>query len=72
MNWRGKPLTIHRLIVELIAAATTQTGLGVEAAVDYGHFPLKQKVINAELAAMPFTGHNWHPDWNYTITPNSS
>jgi hypothetical protein len=71
MNWRGKPLTTHRVIVELIAATTTQTGLGVEADLDYGHCPLKQKVTNAELAAVPFTGHNWHPDWNYTITPNS-
>jgi hypothetical protein len=58
MNWPGKPLTIHRVIVELIVATTTQTGLGVEVDLGYGHYPLKQKVTNAELAAVPFTGHN--------------
>jgi hypothetical protein len=69
MNWRGKPLTTYRTVVELIAATTTRTGLRVQAALDTGYYPLKQKVTDAELAATPFTRHHWHPEWNYTIAP---
>ena len=69
MNWRGKPLTTYRTVVELIAATTTQTGLRVEADLDHGCYPLGQKITNKELAALPVTGHEWHPEWNYTITP---
>jgi hypothetical protein len=70
MNWRGKPLTTYRVIVELISATTTRTGLRVQADLDTGYYPLKQKVSDAELAAVPLTGHDWHPDWNYSIAPN--
>ena len=69
MNWRGKPLTSYRTIVELIAATTTQTGLTVQADLDHGCYPLGQKISDKALAAVPSTGHAWHPNWNYTITP---
>jgi hypothetical protein len=69
MNWRGKPLTSYRVIVELIAATTTRTGLRVEADTDTGTYPLKQRVTDAELAAIPLSRHEWHGDWNYTIEP---
>jgi Rhodopirellula transposase DDE domain len=69
INWRGKPLTTYRVIVELIAATATRTGLRVQADLDTGYYPLKQKVSDAELAAVPLTGHHWHPDWNYNILP---
>jgi hypothetical protein len=70
MNWRGKPLTTYRVVVELIAATTTRTGLRVQADLDTGCYPLKQKVTDAELAAVPLTGHDWHPEWNYSIAPS--
>jgi len=69
MNWRGKPLTTYRVIVELIAATTTRTGLTVQADLDTGHYPLGQKVTDAELAAIPLQRHDLHPDWNYTVLP---
>ena len=34
LNWRGRPLDTHEVIVELIAATTTKTGLRVHAALD--------------------------------------
>lgn len=70
INWRGKPLTTYRTVVELIAATTTRTGLSVQADRDTGHYPTGQKVTDAELAAIPLTRHTWHPDWNYSINPN--
>ncbi len=39
MNWRGKPLTSHEVIVNTIAATTTRTGLKVHAELDTGSYP---------------------------------
>jgi hypothetical protein len=69
MNWRAKPLTTYRTVIELIAATTTRTGLTVQADRDPGHYPTGQKVTDAELAAIPLVRHSWHPDWNYSINP---
>jgi hypothetical protein len=33
-NWRGKPLVSHEVIVNLIAATTTKTGLRVQSQLD--------------------------------------
>jgi hypothetical protein len=57
----------HEVIVELIGATTTRTGLRVQAALDQGTYPLGVKVSDAELAAVPITRHDWHGEWNYTI-----
>jgi len=69
MNWRGKPLTTYRVIVNLIAGTTTATGLRVMADLDQRSFPTGVKVTDAELAAVPLEPHDWHPDWNYTVLP---
>jgi len=67
MNWRGKPLTTYRVIVELIAATTTRRGLKVQADLDEGYYPRGVKVTDAELAAVPLNAHEWHGEWNYTV-----
>jgi hypothetical protein len=69
MNWRGRPLTSHEVIVELIGATMTHTGLGVRAELDRSRYPLGVKVRNQELAALPLTRHEFHGEWNYTIRP---
>jgi hypothetical protein len=33
-NWRGKPLISHQVIIDLIAATTTTTGLTVKSKID--------------------------------------
>ena len=67
MNWRGRPLTDIRTIVELIAATKTKSGLSVQASYDPEWYPTGVKVTDKELAALPLTPHKWHGDWNYTI-----
>ncbi len=67
MNWRGKPLTTYRVIVELIAATTTRKGLKVQADLDEGYYPRGVKVTDKELAAVPLNAHDWHGEWNYTV-----
>ena len=67
MNWRGKPLTTYRTIVELIANTTTSKGLTVQAERDEGYYPRGVKVTDEELAAVPLRPHDWHGEWNYTV-----
>ena len=70
MNWRGEPLTDLRTVIELIAAATTDTGLKIYAEADLGFYPTGVKITDSELAALPLNAHSdWHPEWNYTLNP---
>jgi DDE family transposase len=69
-NWRGKPLISHQVIIELIAATTTGTGLKVYARLDENDYPKGLKVTKAQLAAVNLARHDWHPDWNYSIKPS--
>jgi transposase len=68
-NWRGRPLVSHEVIVELIGATRTRSGLRVRAELDEGRYPLGVKVSNKDLAAVPLTRHDWHGEWNYTVLP---
>jgi Rhodopirellula transposase DDE domain len=72
MNWRGRPLTSLRTVIELISATTTKTGLRVQAADDPNWYPTGVKISDTVLAAVPLTPHEWHGDWNYTITAQSN
>ena len=69
-NWRGRPLASIRTIVELIAATTTDTGLTVQAAYDPTWYPKGVKITDQQLDAIPLSRHDWHPEWNYTLTPD--
>lgn len=71
MNWRGRPLTSHDVIINSIAATTTRTGLTVQARLDDGTYPTGVKVSNAQMAALPVSRHPFHGDWNYTLHPAS-
>jgi len=68
-NWRGKPLTSYQVIVELAAGTTTETGLRILAEWDQGYYPTGTEVTDAQLAALPLHGHEWHGEWNYDLTP---
>jgi Rhodopirellula transposase DDE domain len=67
INWRGRPLTSLRTIIELISATTTQTGLSMQAAYDPNWYPKGVKITDTELAAVPLEPHDFHGEWNYTI-----
>jgi transposase len=70
-NWRGKPLVSHEVIVNLIAATTTRTGLRVQSQLDTGKYPKGIKVGKQEFAAIQLRPDTFHGEWNYTITPRS-
>jgi len=67
MNWRGRPLTSHDVVINSIAATTTRTGLTVQAGLDDNSYPTGVKVSNAQMAALPVSRHPFHGDWNYTL-----
>jgi len=69
MNWRGRPLVSHEVIVNLIGATTTRSGLKVHAERDSGSYPLGVKITKAQIDALPLTRHEFHGDWNYTLRP---
>jgi transposase len=69
INWRGKPLTSHQTVIELIAATSTTTGLKVYARLDPGSYPDKVTVSDTQLASVHIERHPFHPEWNYTIKP---
>lgn len=68
-NWRGKPLVSHQVIIQLISATTTQTGLTVTCDIDHNSYPKGIEVSAAEMAALNIKSHAFHGDWNYTIAP---
>ncbi len=70
-NWRGKPLVSHQVIVQLIAATTTKTGLTVRCELDQNTYPAGIKVSDAEIEAVNLTRHDFHGEWNYTISPKA-
>ena len=71
MNWRGRPLTSHEVLVQTIAATTTRTGLRVRAELDTGAYDTGVKVSDRQMDALPLTRHDWHGDWNYTLRPEA-
>lgn len=72
MNWRGRPLTSHEVIVNSIAATTTRTGLRVTAQMDTNTYPTGVRIGDAEMAALPLTRHTFHGDWNYVLHPSQT
>ena len=68
-NWRGKPLLSHEVVVNLISATTTRTGLKVYARLDPREYPKDVKASDEQLAAVELTGDGFHPEWNCRIKP---
>jgi len=68
-NWRGRPLLSQQVVVNLIAATTTRTGLRIKAKLDTRSYPIGQKIDDAELAQVNIRPDNFHGDWNYTVGP---
>ena len=69
MNWRGRPLESHEVIVQAIAATTTRSGLTVQAELDNNTYPKGVKITDAQMAQLPLQPHEFHSDWNYTLHP---
>ena len=71
INWRGRPLTTMRTIIELISATSTSTGLSVLAEYDPNWYPKGVKITDRQLAALPLVPNDFHGEWNYTLNAQS-
>jgi hypothetical protein len=72
MNWRGRPLTSHEVIVQTIAATSTSTGLTVSAELDTADYPSGIKITDREMKDLDrhsLQRHDFHGEWNYTLVP---
>jgi len=72
MNWRGRPLTSHQVVVDTIAATTTATGLTVTAVLDENRYPTGTTISDeqmTDLETRALTRHRFHGEWNYTLLP---
>jgi transposase len=68
-NWRGQPLISHEVVVNLVAATTTKTGLKVRSALDQNSYPAGETVTDAELETLNLRRAPFHGDWNYSLLP---
>jgi hypothetical protein len=66
---RGRPLTSHETIINLIGATTTATGLAVTAQLDTASCQTGATVSDREMKDLPITRDPWHGEWNYTLHP---
>ena len=66
-NWRGRPLTSHEVIVNLIANTTTNAGLKIQSALDAKEYPTGIKISDKEMAAINLEKDSFHGEWNYMI-----
>jgi Rhodopirellula transposase DDE domain len=69
MNWRGRPLISHEVIVNLIASTKTRSGLSVRAELDNANYPKGVLVSDREFEAINIERNEFHGDWNYCIRP---
>ena len=69
-NWRAKPLTSLLVIISLIGATTTTTGLTVKAKLDEKIYLTGIKVTEQEKKKLNIVRNNFHGEWNYVIDPN--
>src|SRR3954447_15069407 len=70
MNWRGRPLPSHDVVVQTIAATRTRAGLKVEAALDRGSYPVGVAISKERFADLPLQAHVLHGAWSYTLHPH--
>jgi hypothetical protein len=70
-NWRGRPLSSHQVVVDLIGATTTTTGLKVYAYLDKRVYKKGRDVTDNEMKSLRIKRYPFHGEWNYTILPNT-
>jgi hypothetical protein len=70
-NWRGKPLISHEVIINLIAATTSKTGLAVNSELDSNIYPPGIKVSDQQMAELHLRRDRFPGDWNYSLLPRS-
>jgi hypothetical protein len=69
MNWRGRPLTSIQVVINLIGATKSKTGLKVKTSLDENIYEKGIKITDEEFREINIEKDDFHGDWNYIITP---
>jgi hypothetical protein len=69
MNWKGQPLVSFQTVVNLIGGTRTRTGLRVKALLDTREYQTAVKISPKQIEELNLKRHSFHPDWNYTLSP---
>lgn len=70
-NWRGRPPETLEVIINLIAATTTKSGLKIKCRSDLNNYAVGKKVTDEEMSNLNIERESWHGEWNYCISPQS-
>ena len=80
MNWKARPLVSYRVMVDLISATTTDTGLTVRCELaethrvcgwDSADYPKGIVVSDREMDGLNISRDAFHGEWNYTMQPST-
>ena len=69
-NWQGIPLTSTALVVSLINATKTTTGLSVTCVLDEAEYKTGVKISDDDFSKINISTADFHGEWNYTISKN--
>ena len=69
MNWRGRPLVSHEVVVNLISATTNNGGLKIKCDLDTQKYEIGKKITDEEFARINIEFHAINSKLNYTIHP---
>ena len=70
-NWRGRPLTSHETIINLIGACHHNHRADRHRPARHRPYPTGVKVSDWQMKDLPIIRHPWHGGWNYTISAHS-
>ena len=68
-NWQGVPLETLEIVVNLIGATRTNTGLEVHCWLDEDHYDKGRKITDAEMNQLFIKRNAFHGEWNYEFHP---
>ena len=70
MNWRGRPLASHEIVINLISSTTNKSGLKIEAELDKNKYQTGIKISKEQMSNVNIEFHKVNEKWNYTIFPS--
>jgi len=69
LTWKGQPLWNYECVINLMGATRTRSGLQVKAVLDTKRYKTGVKISDEQIDKQRIRGHQFHPEWNYTILP---
>ena len=70
MNWRGRPLASHEIVINLISSTTNKSGIEINAELDTNKYKTGIKISKVLMEQVNIEYHKVNEKWNYTISPS--